>query len=228
MGAQHAAAAIAASSPSVAASFERLPIGAVQTMVGMAQAEAPLAKLLAASYPDSVEGLTNALIRGTALGWHPTKTAAAMRQGTAMGLNRSLVIARDQQLRAYRYASDAQYEASGVVQAKKRLAAHDGRTCLACLARDGEIVPLDRPAFDHVQGRCAFVPVVVGVAAPTWESGEAYFETLSAAEQRAAMGDRRYEAYRAGKFDFADLARTTHDDTWGEGLRVATAGELAA
>lgn len=226
LGIDHAAAAIRA--VSVTASFDVLPVSAIQAMVGLVGDGSPLKRLLAASYPDAVEGLTTALVKGTALGWHPTRVAREMRTGSEIGLNRSLLIARTEQLRVYRAASDQQYLESGVVIAKKRLVAHSVRTCLACLAQDGKIMPVDQPFFDHPAGRCTTVPIVVGVEPPIWTSGQRWFEQRGVSAQRSMMGGQRYEAWKAGEFEFADLAKVTTDPTWGKSLGVRPVRELVA
>ncbi len=227
-GIDHAAQAIQAASVGVTASFDQLPISAVENMVGLAGNGSPLKTLLANAYPDAVQGMTTALIRGTALGWHPTKTARAMRAGTEMGLQRSLTIARTEQLRVLRASSDAQYQASGVVRAKKRLAAHQTRTCMACLAEDGKIMKLDEPFYDHPAGRCTAVPVLVNIRTPQWQSGKDWFAQQDEATQREMMGTKRFEAWRDGAFKFEDLAKITSDPTWGKSLGVKPLGELAA
>jgi hypothetical protein len=197
-----------------------------EALMAWSQPGAPLGDLLAASYPDAVQGMTQALINGSALGWNPVKTAREMRNGTAMGLTRSLVVARDQTLRAARTATDAEYEASGVVVAKYRIVAKDGKACLACLARDGEIIPLNRPGYDHTCGRCTFAPQLLGVPDLTWQKGYEWFATLPADRQRAMMGGKLFEAWRDGRFQLTDLAATTHHHVWGDGLRVKSLQEL--
>lgn len=228
LGLEQAAEAIALQLPTAGVAFDRLPISAVRNMVGLAGDGSPLKKLLANAYPDAVEGMTNALIRGTALGWHPTKTARAMRDGTEMGLQRSLTIARTEQLRVYRASSDVQFAASRVVRAKRRLAAKSERTCLACLVRDGEVIPPNEPAFDHVNGRCSFVPVLIGVDVPKWQSGRQWFESLSEATQREMMGKGHFEAWRDGAITLDDLVKITHDPTWGKSLGIRPLKEMAA
>jgi hypothetical protein len=212
----------------VSASFDVLPVGAIQAMVGLAGDGSPLRRLLAASYPDAVEGLTKALVRGTALGWHPTRVARAMRDGTEMGLQRALTVARTEQLRVYRAASDAQYAETGVIRFKARLAAKSQRTCLACLARDGKIMPVSEPFFDHVNGRCVVRPLLDNEIPKGYQTGCQWFEKQGADAQRAMMGDKRYEAWQAGAFDFDDLAKVTTDPTWGKSLGVKPLRELVS
>ncbi len=218
LGVQHADAALAASG--VHASFSRLPVEAVENMVAMTREGAPLHELLSRTWPDAVEGMTTALVRGTALGWNPRKTAREMRDGLASGLNRVLCIARTEQLRAYREASRAEYAASGVVKGYRRLAAHDSRTCVACLLLDGQFSTLDTALDDHPNGRCAMVPVVDGMPDVTWQTGREWLEGQDAETQRAIMGPERWQAWREGRLELGDLVGTQQNDTWGGGVQV--------
>ncbi len=227
MGVQQAAASIRAAG--VRAGFNVLPAEAVEYLAGLAADGAPLFDLLRARalWPEAVDGLTRTLTDAVAMGWNPRKTASRMADGLAQGLQKGLVIARSEQLRVYRRASVEQYRASGVVQAFRRLAAKDGRTCLACLARDGELIPLRQEMYDHLQGRCSTVPQLIGAPELRWQTGAQWFRTLDASTQRDIMGDGLYDAWKRGKgFDFAELAKLTHSDVWGKGLRVATLQEL--
>ncbi len=213
----------------VRGAFNRLPVSAAEYLAGLSADGAPVFDLLRgrAITPEAVDGLTKALTDGVTQGWNPRKTASRMKDGLAQGLEKARVIARTEQMRVYRAASDRQYSESKVVRGKVRVAAKDSRTCLACLARDGEFMPLERPMYDHPQGRCTAAPVIIGIAPLSWQTGAQWFATLSAAQQRDMMGDRLYEAWAKGKgFDFAALARSTQHSTWGEGLRVATMDEL--
>lgn len=229
LGAEHAAAAIQATG--VGIGFNRINVEALQNMVGLCADGSPLFDVLKlrALYPDAVQGLTDALVKGVGLGWNPHKTAAAMQDGLAAGLNKALVIARTEQLRAYRTASVEQYRESGVVSGFKRLAAKDERTCLACLSQDGERYEIEEDFSDHVCGRCTPVPLIEGMPEVQWQTGKDWFEGLDPEKQREMMGDERFEAWQGGDgFDFSALATRTHDDTWGDGLRVTPLEELIA
>lgn len=204
------------------ASFNRLPVEAVASMAGFASDGSPLANLLGQAYPEAANAVTDALIDATARGINPRATAAAMAHAGGAGLQRSLVIARTEQLRAYRETARLAYEESGVVSGFYRLCAHDTRVCPACLAREGEFYPLSAgPLREHPQGRCTMVPQVKGLKPLTWQQGEAWFNTIPEEGQRAILGKGRYEAWRAGDLRFPDMAQTVPNATWGDSLRVA-------
>jgi len=159
LGADHAGRLLATTG--LRTSFNRLPVPAVQSMVGFTADGTPLRDLLMKGWPDAVDGLTKALVDGTALGWNPRKTARAMRQGVDSGLDRMLTIARTEQLRAYRTSTQESYRESGVVAGYRRLAAKQLRTCMACLVLDGTFYRLEEEFGDHVNGRCLAPGAVV-------------------------------------------------------------------
>lgn len=221
--------------PRLGVGFERLPVEAVEAMIGLAGDGAPIGELLKLRMirdaagnvlPGVWDQLTRTLINGTALGWNPRKTARGMRDALTGGLQKALVIARTEQLRVYRQAAWDNYQKSGVVKAQRRLCAHDDRVCAACLADEGHIYL--GPIPDHPSGRCTGVPVVEGMPAIRWTGGEDWFKQQSAATQRGIMGQGRWDAWRDGQFEFGALATRTSNATWGGGLAVTPLNQLMA
>lgn len=224
LGIEHATEAIRAAG---GVAFDILPRDSLEYMVGLCGDGSPLFSLLKqrAIAPDAVAGLTDALVKGIGAGYNPTKVARMMQDGLALGLQKALVIARTEQMRVYRAANVAQYRESKVVNGFKRMATKDKRTCLACLARDGEIIELEREMYDHPNGRCTSVPNIEGLPPTEFQTGAEWFAKQSVQDQREMLGGY-YDAWKDGQFKFSDLARTTHNDTWGDGLRVPSLGEL--
>jgi SPP1 gp7 family putative phage head morphogenesis protein len=220
---------------SVGVYFDRLPVEAVEAMAGIAGNGRPVGELLRLRMvrdasgqvlPGVWDGLTQSLIDGTALGWNPRKTARKMADDLAQGLQKALVIARTEQLRVYRMASLEQYRASGVVTGQKRLAAHDSRTCAACIADDGALYPLDAVISDHPNGRCTSVPVVKGMPEVSWLSGLDWFSQQDPQTQAEILGPGRFEAWEAGAFAFGDLVTRQSDATWGDSIVPTPLGAL--
>ena len=144
--------AINASYGPMGAYWNRINVGAVQSMIGFAGDGSPLEKLLRESYPDAVDGLIKALVNGIARGQNPSQTAVDMADGMGMGLDRSLLIARTETARAYRTASTEQYRQSGVVNGFRRLVKKE-TACMACLMLDGETFELAQELDDHPRGK---------------------------------------------------------------------------
>lgn len=207
--------------------FDVLPVEAIENMVGLAGNGSPLQQLLAAEGGAVEQRMTEELVRSTALGRNPRETAArAIANGLRMGLQRSLVIARTEQLRVYREASRQAYIHSGVVKGFRRLATKDSRTCMACLMADGEVYELTETLREHPQGRCAMIPMVIGMPVLSWRTGADWFRAQSAATQRTMMGPQRYEAWRRGAFDLDQLVSVRRNATWGDSVAVTPLAQL--
>jgi SPP1 gp7 family putative phage head morphogenesis protein len=216
-------------------SFAAMPRSAVEAMVGTLADGSPLMELLSAAVADSAQGFADTMVTGLAAGWNPRRLARELRSTFGMGLTRSMRIARTEQLRAYRTASDEQYRRSGVVVEKERMAAADDRTCMACVLLDGKRYPIDEAMDDHVQGRCVFVPITrtyaeMGIDAPepdfTREKGIDWFQRQDEATQRRMMGDAKWEAWQAGQFKLEDIPKLTENRTWGDAWTPKGLGEL--
>jgi len=230
MGVNHAQEMIEASyldAGSVIGAFTRLPVEAVEMMMGYASNGMPLYDLLFKSYPDTVDKLTDILIEATAKGINPRKSARMMADEMARNLQRSLVVARTEQIRAYRRASTEQMKESGVVEGWYWRCAKQSRTCAACMAMDdGSVHDLDEDLNDHPNGRCFKQPAIIGLDPPATQHGKEYFESLNEATQREIMGDKMFDAWKEGKFDFGDLARKVESDEWGTHVVRASLKEL--
>lgn len=208
--------------------FQRLPAEAIEAMVGALWADSPLAGLLATFGTEAAAGIGDALIRGLLMGKGPRETAALLAREWGIPLARALAIARNEQLRAHRMASLAAYRANNhVVKGWAWHATEDTRTCMSCIAQHGSEHGLDETLDDHVQGRCCPIPITRTFAEMGLEGmeelepviqpgdGERWFEGLPEATQRQMMGPGKYEAWKGGRFDFAQLSKAVYDDRWG-------------
>lgn len=209
------------SSGSLGPVFDRLPVGATEFMAGVAGDGSPLIDLLrkrVVNDPEAIIRITDTLVEATALGFNPAKTARLIKDDLAGGLNKALQISRTEQLRVYRESSRLQYEESGVVEAYKRLSAKDDRVCPACLMADGMIVRLESEFAEHTRGRCSLVPIVIGVDAPEWETGQEWFQTQPEDVQRRILGPGRFDAWREDQFELDDLVTRRTNSVWGDSL----------
>jgi SPP1 gp7 family putative phage head morphogenesis protein len=199
--------------------FNRVPISAVEKMVGMT-AGGPLEGLLSEAYPLAAEQMTQALIEGVALGLPPGEVAKRMADGMAAGLNRCTVIARTEILRVYRETSRQQYEESGAVERFERLATRQPNTCMACIALDGEIYLTKELMNVHPLDRCTMLPLVRGVPRPERELASEWFERQDSDLQKEMMGPGRHKLYKEGKIDLPDLVTKTEHPVWGPSVGV--------
>ncbi len=232
LGVQQARAAILTSQVEnglIAGQFDRLPVSAIENMVGLVGDGTPLDRYLQSNaLPGALDGLSRSLVDAVALGINPRETARRMASGLAGGLNSALNTARTEQLRVYREAARQQYVLSGVVRGYKRLSARDDRVCIACLVADGRFYELDQAFEEHNCGRCTLVPVVEGLPEISWQSGAAWFEAQDEATQRRIMGAGRFDAWQSGAFDLQDVVTLHEDPVWGNALMPTPLKDLVA
>jgi SPP1 gp7 family putative phage head morphogenesis protein len=229
LGIRHASQAITAVGVDngITISFETLPTSAVENMAGLAGDGSPLRDLLRDSYGSAADGMLNELARATALGQNPVVTASRMiRNGLSQSLTRMLTVARTETLRVYRESSRRTYLHSNVVSRYKRLATRDLRVCMACLMDDGHIYEANEVMPTHPNCRCAMVPIVDGYKAAAWQQGPDWFTAQSDANQRQLLGAGRYDAWKDGLFDLAQLVTVKTDDVWGDSLQVTPLRDL--
>lgn len=195
--------------------FQLLDVGALESFAGVSGPGRPLGNLLIGAFADAAGGIEAAIADSLARGLNPRETANLITEKFGVGLNRSLNIARTEQLRAYRTATLDTYIRTGLVSGYKRLATHDSRVCPACLMVDGQIVPTLDHFHEHPQGRCAIVPLVNGVPNPEWDSGPGWFQKQSSGYQRQIIGPGRYELWKSGRIDLEDIPKLKMHNVWG-------------
>jgi len=123
------------------------------------------------------------------------------------------------QLTSYREAAAfAQLQNAHILSHQVRVAARDDRTCLACIALSGEILPLGVRVDDHHNGRCVGVPVVQGRELSV-VTGQDWFNGLPTARQRSIMGVGNYNAYQQGAVTLNDFVGEYHDSVFGRMIR---------
>lgn len=203
-------------------SFDRLPIGAVENVTALARAGYPLEALLEPMYGAAATGVMRELVNGLAAGRGPRQIARRMAvDGLTDGLNHLLLVTRDQYNRAHRLAALEVYRRSGVVTGYvRRCARQVGRTCVACIALDGQTYRLEAEFEEHPQGRCTLIPLVRGVNYDSLGNGQSWFESLSAEEQVATMGRGRWELWQAGQIGFGEMVTRSRDAVWGPAVWV--------
>ena len=213
-----------------------LPAEAFVQFVGFSQDGAPLSKLLDQIGPGVRQGVTESIGEGLARGLSPRDTAVLVRNRVGMGLTRALAISRTETLRSFREASRLQYAANGnIVKRYRRVSAKDSRVCMACMALDDKVYELDQPLDEHVNGRCAIIPetvtyrdlgIPVDQAPFNRETAEGWFAKQPESTQLQMMGPARFEAWRAGDFEWADMAKVESNPIWGDQAVTKPVSEL--
>jgi hypothetical protein len=207
-------------------SFRTVSMSQLEDLAGLLADGSPLYKLLQEAYPDALDGIIKGLLEGTAKGLGPVQVATMMAQQMGLGLDRLILIARTEQLRAWRTSTAKQYEESGVVLYSLRVCAHSIRTCMACLLAEGEIIPLGEVLSDHPRGRCTTIPVVKGAEVPQWKQGEQWFLEQTEAVQKEMLGPGMYNLWKEEEFDLEILLGRSFDEVYGSAPRVKTLTEV--
>lgn len=180
------------------------------------------------------------IIDGIAVGMNPRTIAAALQRNLqdslGTGLNWVMTTVRTAQIKSYQTATHANYLAnSRIVPEWIWYAILDSRTCMSCVAKHGSVHPVTEIMQDHHNGRCAPIPKTITYKAlginlpdPIGEipSGQAWFDAQPESTQRQMMGPGKYDAYKAGKFEFGQLSMSYQDDVYGELIKKATLKEL--
>ena len=215
--------------------WNRLPADAFANFVGIAGDGQPVGRLLAELGSDAAPQVRAAISEGIALGKGPGPTAQLVRVAAGMPLSRALRITRTETNRAYREATRLQYaNNSQVVNGYRRHADKGEDTCLACIALDGELYPLDEPLNEHPNGRCALVPDVLDYEdlgldlPPTPQPATArdWLRSQPESTQRGILGTRRFDAIQSGQIDLEDLATVRSSRVWGDAAVVKPISEL--
>ena len=210
----------------IGAFFNKLPVSAIENMAGYLGDGTPLSKILNESFPLAWKQTSDALFEGISLGLNPVQVAKNMVDGLGYGLEKATVIARTEQLRAYRQATVMEYRESGVVRGFRRLVAKEG-ACIACLLLDNEYYEVESEFEDHPNGRCTVICILKGMPERKREIGIDWFKTLDTEQQRSIMGAGHYEAWKDGQFKLGDMVHKTHSDTWGDAPAVVALKDLA-
>ncbi len=223
----------------VMATWNRVPAGALESMVGFAGDGSPLMPAMARRFGDAAEAVDAALRNGITLGWHPTKTVRELRGTMEKGLlENALTWARTEQIRASRETSRRSYEANPhIVKGWVRKAALDDRTCAACIMLDGREYGPNETMDDHPRGRCRMLPMTIGysdilgvdvgdVGGTTvdWGTGRQWFDAKTNSDKLTwldeHLGKGAGDAWKAGRLDLAHIPQLNRSEEWGNSYTV--------
>lgn len=195
--------------------FNRLPTDAVETLVGFSGDGSPLHKLLAEIPGDAVNTVKQTLLTNLARGLSPQQMAREMTAALDGNRARALTIARTETLRAYREAGRQTAEQVGVRQ-WQWIAAKSRRTCLACLALDGQIFPIEQPQPAHPNCRCTVLFLPPGLNPPKREYASDWFQKQPDEVKQAMMSKVAFEALQRGDVGLQDFVGIRKSKAWGE------------
>jgi hypothetical protein len=208
--------------------WNRLHPAAIDNMMAFLQPGSPLHESINSLGAAVGEEVERQLIHGITVGAHPEVIAHDLvRLGLGKGLTWALTTTRTAQIYAYREATRQSYMANTAVVKGWIWSANlgDKDTCMACIALHGSHHPVEEALNDHHRGRCSALPETItwaelgvrGVAETgvQVQAGEDWFKALSEAEQRERMGNSRWQAWNAGRFQFQEMVGSYQDKVYG-------------
>jgi SPP1 gp7 family putative phage head morphogenesis protein len=223
----------------VVVGFNRVDARALEWIVARTtQQVTSLTKPLA---PDAYAAVLAEITRGVAVGENPRAAARQMLRRTETtfngGLTRALRIARTEILDAHRAAAAATEAANtDVVTGWRWQAALSPRTCLACLAMNGTLFPVEEPGPQgHRNCRCTRVAVLksweeLGFAleepVDDFPDARTWFDRQTLAVQRAIMGPSRLQLLQDGAIGWDDLTVIHHNPGWRPAYQARPVSDL--
>jgi SPP1 gp7 family putative phage head morphogenesis protein len=220
--------AVAEALPGLEASFINLaPEPLLETLAGFTGDGSVLKAHLARTLPaEAVDGIRKTLVHGLATGKGIDWMTRQATKAYALAHTRAETIMRTEALRVYRETSRRTYAANADVVGGWVWNAHlDARTCIACAVMDGTEHPLDETLDGHPRCRCGMVPRTktwdeLGVPGledtrPPIRSGKSWVANQPPSVQRAMMGRRKWEAWKAGDISLDDMVARLDSPDWG-------------
>lgn len=211
----------------VVSAWNRLPVGAIDHLIGALADGTPLSKRLEQIAPKAVPEIRRAIVQGFAVGKGAKALSKDVSDAANIARDDALRLVRNETLRAYRETARSTYEAnSGTVSGWRWTASRSARTCAACLAMDGREFPADQPMMTHPCCRCVMSPVVrrpdgSDEETKPRESAEDWLRRQDAAKQDTILGSHAAgEAFRAGKVALIDFVGVKQSDQWGNSIQA--------
>lgn len=198
---------------------------AMENLIGQTSGSSPLMKVLDSHGTGAADIITSGLIAGLS-GQGADEIFRNIRRQLQSPVHdsRLMALVRTEMMNSYRASMHEQYDQFGDEIDGWMWSAHRGpRTCLACLAMDGQVFPMDRK-FDqaHVNCRCSASPwpkdlyPEVQAFLQQQGSGEDWLRRQSP-DVRAKMFPSKdaFDAFERGDLHLMDFVGYTDSPVWG-------------
>lgn len=214
----------------VRSGFVRLQASEIENVVGVFYDGSPLRKLFSQFPGQATKAASSIFVKGIGLGKNPREIGKDLKGRIEnLTLDRAVLIARTESMRAYTTAQAQNYRNNrDVVTGMRIMAAIDARTCPMCWARHGTILPLDAPFHRHPGCRCTLVPVTgfeedLGIDMRT---GDEIMRSRGRQYAEQVLGKERGQLWWDGKVGMADFFQAVSDKDWGPTLKMRTLRSL--
>lgn len=199
---------------------QQINVPATERFVSALDPDSPVREVLDSYGTNARNVITKELSDGMALGRGPREIIRAIKRQIVQDPQRNIdALVRTEMMRAYRGSLFDQY-AKGGVQTWVWRCAHNARTCLACLARDGSEHPMtDRFMQAHVCCRCIPSPKPRRLYVEEPITGEAWLRQQPESVQRARMPSKAaWEAWQSGDLKLIDFVGIRRSRKWGDSV----------
>lgn len=223
-------------------SLARVPVDAVETIVGLGIDDGALKNRLLKTLGDELaDQVGDHILDGIVRGMNPQTIARSVIKNFGDRMGQPLAWAtntvRTAQIKSYQIANHSQFLENNRLTPEWIWFAHrDDTTCLSCIANHGKSFPVTEILNDHHQGRCVPVPKpisysVLGVNLPdpdyNIETGPEWFQKQPRKTQLKMMGPGKYELWKMGKIQsFDEFIDTYDDDIYGTLIREKSLKQL--
>lgn len=209
--------------------FRTMAPGVLETVAGALSEGSPVAQLFREMGPGALKAARDVFASGVVAGENPRKIGRRLReQIEELGPQRSVTIARQESLRAYRDVHQRSYERnSDLLLGSRVVCARDGRTCWLCLAQDGKIIPHGEKFASHVACRCGLAPVLIKDDKPR-ETGEQWLMKQPIDIQKRYLGPGRFELWKKGQVSLHDMIEFPVHPKWGRQVRPMRLDDVRA
>jgi len=190
----------------------------LQALINYLDPGKPLYNRLQQYGQHNAEYISNMILEGVRGGYNPATIARSIRDAYGMGLTDAMRMMRTVQIYSYRDANHLNFQNNReVVNGWIWYALLDGKTCMSCISMHGTFHSVDEKLNDHHNGRCVPIPTTI-LSDPFIKdgAGKEWFDQQPEGVQKQMMGTAKYDAWKAGKFDFSQLSKEVDNDVFGK------------
>lgn len=196
-----------------------LPRRTIENAVGMMGDGSPMMAYFEKTFAPAVaEKLRSEIVRAAALGTDFRTIARRLVEAGDITRHRALTMARTEVNRVRRATTLEIYRENENITGWEWVAAKSERTCVVCLALDGQIFDIKDGFPQHINCRCTMIAVIRGVERPARTLGKDWFDRQTDEVKEKILGTEAAEAYKRGEVTLADFIGRRVSREFGESV----------